>query len=56
MIKYGIDLLPLSEVSDALANEGKTPMYIAINNKLAGIIAVADTVKESSQKAIETLT
>src|SRR5699024_8723813 len=32
--------------------EGKTPMYIAINNKIAGIIAVADIVKESSVKAI----
>ena len=55
MAKYGVDLLPLSEVSDALANEGKTPMYVAINAKLAGIIAVADTVKESSQQAIKTL-
>ncbi|MGL4774631.1 MAG: heavy metal translocating P-type ATPase [Clostridium sp.] len=41
--------------SDKLANEGKTPMYIAIDNKFAGIIAVADTVKGSSKKAIETL-
>ena len=30
-------------------------MYIAIDNKLAGIIAVADTVKENSKKAIEKL-
>src|SRR5699024_4045779 len=30
-------------------------MYIAINNKIAGIIAVADTVKENSLKAIEKL-
>lgn len=38
-----------------LAEEGKTPMYIAINDNLAGIIAVADTVKENSKKAIERL-
>ncbi|HHW30278.1 MAG TPA: copper-translocating P-type ATPase [Clostridiaceae bacterium] len=43
------------ETSDRLAREGKTPMYIAIDKKLAGIIAVADTVKESSKKAIERL-
>lgn len=46
-----------SEVSkgDALSEEGKTPMYIAIDNKFAGIIAVADVVKSSSKKAIESL-
>lgn len=55
MAKYSVNLLPLSEVSDALANEGKTPMYVAIDGQLAGIIAVADTVKENSQQAIKTL-
>lgn len=35
--------------------EGKTPMYIAVNNELIGIIAVADTVKQNSKKAIEVL-
>ena len=47
-----IALRKLEEISDKLAAEGKTPMYIAINNKIAGIIAVADIVKESSAKAI----
>ncbi|RDY23521.1 copper-translocating P-type ATPase [Romboutsia maritimum] len=41
--------------SDKLASEGKTPMYIALDNNLAGIIAVADVVKVSSKKAIQTL-
>ena len=50
-----ISLSELASASDELAAEGKTPMYIAMNNKLAGIIAVADTVKESSLKAIEKL-
>jgi P-type Cu+ transporter len=38
-----------------LADEGKTPMYVAIDGKPAGIIAVADTVKEDSKAAIQTL-
>ena len=42
-------------LSDRLADEGKTPMYIAVSGKLAGIIAVADTVKENSKKAIDRL-
>ncbi|MYL56662.1 heavy metal translocating P-type ATPase [Virgibacillus halodenitrificans] len=50
-----ISLDTLANTSDKLANQGKTPMYIAVNNKIAGIIAVADTVKESSLKAIEKL-
>ncbi|KPU27304.1 ATPase [Caloranaerobacter sp. TR13] len=47
--------ITLQEESDRLANEGKTPMFVAINNKLVGIIAVADVVKESSVEAIKKL-
>lgn len=50
-----ISLDTLANISDELAGQGKTPMYIAINNQMAGIIAVADTVKENSLKAIEKL-
>ncbi|MDY0407436.1 heavy metal translocating P-type ATPase [Virgibacillus soli] len=50
-----ISLSKLASTSDSFASQGKTPMYIAINNKIAGIIAVADTVKENSLKAIEKL-
>lgn len=55
MKENSIDIGNLLEESDRLAEEGKTPMYIAINNVLEGIIAVADTVKPSSKKAIATL-
>ena len=55
MIENNINIESLHVESDRLATEGKTPMYIAINNKLSGIIAVADTVKENSKAAIEEL-
>lgn len=55
MTENSIEIGDLGVKSDKLANEGKTPMYIAINNKLEGIIAVADTVKPSSKEAIENL-
>lgn len=55
MILKNIDISILADRSDKLAEEGKTPMYVAINGELRGIIAVADTVKESSKKAIKTL-
>ena len=50
-----IDLKGFLEKSDVLATEGKTPMYIAIDGHLGGMIAVADTVKPDSREAIETL-
>ncbi|MBU5485209.1 heavy metal translocating P-type ATPase [Clostridium sp. MSJ-11] len=55
MVESNISLENLEKTSDKLAGEGKTPMYIAIDNKMAGIIAVADTVKENSKRAIEKL-
>lgn len=55
MTERKISLEDLLTTSDRLAEEGKTPMYIAIDNKIAGIVAVADTVKENSKKAIERL-
>jgi len=40
------------EISQKLAGEGKTPMFISADGTLAGIIAVADTVKANSVKAV----
>lgn len=45
---------PLKE-ADRLASKGKTPMLIAVDGSPAGIIAVADVVKESSREAVELL-
>lgn len=55
MIENQINISDFSGKSDALAESGKTPMFIAIDNDFKGIIAVADTVKENSKKAIEAL-
>jgi len=50
-----IDLGQVEELAKELSNQGKTPMYIAIDYKFAGIIAVADTIKESSNEAVKLL-
>ena len=55
MLEQKIDLSSMEKESDRLADEGKTPMYLSINGKLAGIIAVADTLKENSIKAVKEL-
>ena len=45
----------LQQKSDALANEGKTPLFFEQDGRLAGIIAVADTIKEDSAAAVKQL-
>ena len=56
MIENNVNLKESEVVSDRLAEEGKTPMFIALNEVLEGIIAVADIVKPNSAKAIKVLT
>lgn len=51
----GISLGNLGVTSDQLAEQGKTPMYIAKDGTIAGIIAVADTIKPNSIPAIKKL-
>ena len=55
MLNHAIGLGSFAETSHTLAEQGKTPMYIAMDGELAGIIAVADTVKASSAAAIKKL-
>ena len=55
MDERGIDLGSLEDESDRLAEEGKTPMYVALEGRLAGIIAVADVLKQSSAEAVKAL-
>jgi Cu+-exporting ATPase len=55
MEERGVSLAELEADSDRLAGEGKTPMYVALDGKPAGIVAVADVLKKSSRAAIESL-
>ena len=55
MQEQKIDLSSMEKESDRLADEGKTPMYLSVDGELAGIIAVADTLKENSMKAVKEL-
>ncbi|WP_027108204.1 heavy metal translocating P-type ATPase [Lacticigenium naphthae] len=55
MVDKGIGLADLEVTSDQLADEGKTPMYLAVDGKIEGIIAVADTLKKNSRLAIKEL-
>ena len=50
-----IELNEFEKISDDLADQGKTPMFIAVEGRFAGIIAVADVVKPNSARAIQKL-
>lgn len=53
MEKYSIGTKVLEASAEHLAEDGKTPLWIAINGKLAGILAVADAIKPTSAIAIQ---
>lgn len=55
MRDHGIDIDEQEEMMYRLENEGKTAMFIAVDYKYAGIIAVADTVKDTAKEAMEQL-
>jgi Cu+-exporting ATPase len=52
MARYGIAMDSLEAEEVRLAEQGKTPLWVAVGGRLIGIIAVADTIKPSSITAI----
>jgi len=55
MRQAGIAWQELQEAADRLAGEGKTPMFVAVDGRMAGVIAVADTLKDHSVEAVAAL-
>jgi P-type E1-E2 ATPase len=55
MVRGGLDVSAFAKTAQALAEAGKTPLYVAIDGKLAAVLAVADPIKPSSAAAIADL-
>jgi Cu+-exporting ATPase len=55
MDDLGVDVAAIEAQADALRGEGKTAMFVAIDGKAGGLIAVADKVKETTPAAIRAL-
>jgi Cu+-exporting ATPase len=55
MREAGIDASALAADADRLSAEGRTPLLVAIDGKAAGVLAVADTLKEESVAAVASL-
>ncbi len=53
MADYSIDVRALAGDVERLSDAGRTPMYVAMDGTLAGLVAVADPIKETSRKAIQ---
>ena len=51
----GIEIQELEPKAEALSEDGKTPMFLALDGRPAGIMAVADTLKENSKEAVRAL-
>ncbi len=52
---YGVDIAALSDTAADLAAKAQTPMYLAVDNQLAGIVSVADPIRKDSAAAIQRL-
>ncbi|WP_265332517.1 heavy metal translocating P-type ATPase [Stagnihabitans tardus] len=55
MVKLGLDVSGFGDTATRLGDEGKSPLYAAIDGKLAAILAVADPIKETTPQAIQAL-
>jgi len=55
MRRLGVDVTAFASEAGRLADEGKTPLYAAVDGRLAAVIAVADPIKDSTPAAIESL-
>jgi Cu+-exporting ATPase len=55
MADYAADPAPLAADAERLTGEGKTPVYVAIDGRLAGLLAVADPLKGTAREAIARL-
>ena len=55
LAESGFDVHPLAPAAEELATQGKTPMFVAVDGRTAGLIAVADTLKERSVEAVRAL-
>ncbi|MDY6852370.1 MAG: heavy metal translocating P-type ATPase, partial [Thermodesulfobacteriota bacterium] len=51
----GMDLGEAGRIADDLAAEGKTPMFIAVDGRVSGLVAVADTLKPDAVRAVSEL-
>jgi Cu+-exporting ATPase len=55
MTQIGVDVAPMKPAAEALRLEGASVMHLAVDGRLAGLLAVSDPIKASTREALDTL-
>ena len=55
MEEAGIDVAPLKDKAEALRQRGSSVMFLAVDDRLAGVLAVSDPIKPTSKEAVSRL-
>jgi Cu+-exporting ATPase len=55
MQREGINISTVKTLSDKISSNGRTPVFMAVNNEIKAVFSIADTIKEGSVEAIESL-
>ncbi|MCL5421806.1 MAG: heavy metal translocating P-type ATPase [Nitrospirae bacterium] len=55
MEREGVDVSSMKDFDETISSEGRTPVFVTINNKVGAIFAIADTIKEGSADAVREL-
>ncbi|CCJ07267.1 copper-translocating P-type ATPase [Methylocystis sp. SC2] len=55
LVELGVDATPLDSDAERLREDGATAIFVAINGKIAGVIAIADPIKPTTEAALQSL-
>ena len=55
MTSLGVDVSPLRDTADAWAAQAETPVFVAVDGLLAGVVAIADPIKPGARDAVRQL-
>ncbi len=55
MTQEGVDIAPLSDLADALAAKARSPLFLAVDGQLVGLVAVADQIKKGARDMVAAL-
>ncbi len=55
LVREGVSVEGFASIAEALSSKGRSPLYVAVDGRLAAIVAVSDPIKETTPEAIRSL-